>query len=648
MQPERSLSEVSEKSVVYRKIVRFTCLHRNILWYTFQFTGVTRTSRDQSTQGVGVGNRRLARMFVGSLAAACGLLAAPSLAAAELTPFGHAYKVEHGVRFCPTSSLAERVPTFDGVPLDVDVTLPETGTGPFPAIVMIHGWGGNKTNFEATSPAGDGNETFDYNNIYYAQHGYAVLNYTARGWGNSCGSAASRENTEGCNEGWIRLADQRYEARDTQYLFGVLADAGIVNPRKIGTTGISYGGGQSIELAYLHNRIRKPDGTFAPWLSPKGKKMQIAAAFPRWPWSDLVDSLTPNGRFIDTQIAPPNQSYEPFGVEIQSYVAGLFALGAAGGYYAPEGMDPEADLPKWFAATNAGEPVNPEDEAIAKQLYTYHQGYGLPLEGGKPAPLLLESGWTDALFPVEQSLRVYNQVRSLKGYAALMFGDLGHSDGSNKVNTDHAFQEEGAAFFARKLKREGVAPPNGQVTTYTQTCPQSAPGGGPFTARNWSKLPKSSVSISSTEAQTFTSGGGSATIAAEFDPIANSNACKSVKAETETDTANYTTVSKGFTLMGLPTITATIKTVGLYGEIAARLWDITPEGNQTLISRGVYRLNENQSGTIEFQLHGNGYEFKAGDTVELQLLGRDTPYYRASNFPFTVEVSSLTAILPTL
>src|SRR5437764_9335118 len=99
-------------------------------------------------------------MFAGMLVAGCALLASPSLAAAEPTPFGHACKVENGVRFCPTVSLSERVPTFDGVPLDADMTLPETGEGPFPAIVMIHGWGGSKTDFEATSREGNGNENF--------------------------------------------------------------------------------------------------------------------------------------------------------------------------------------------------------------------------------------------------------------------------------------------------------------------------------------------------------------------------------------------------------------------------------------------------------------------------------------------------------
>jgi hypothetical protein len=70
---------------------------------------------------------------------------------------------------------------------------------------------------------------------------------------------------------------------------------------------------------------------------------------------------------------------------------------------------------------NAGEPYGAQAQAIANQIYTYHQGYGLP---GTPAPLLLESGWTDDLFPPEQSLRVYNAARAAGGYAALQLGDL--------------------------------------------------------------------------------------------------------------------------------------------------------------------------------------------------------------------------------
>ena len=589
------------------------------------------------------------RMSAGGLVMLAMLLGAPALAAAAPAPFGHACKAQNGVRFCPTETLTQRVPSFDNVPLDADVTLPAIGEGPFPTIVMIHGWGGSKADFESTTPAGNGNDTFDYNNIYYAQHGYAVLNYTARGWGRSCGSKESRETGTGCAKGWVHLADQRFEARDTQYLLGLLADAKITKAGAIGTTGISYGGGQSIELAYLKNQIRLPKGEFAPWTSPKGKKMKISAAYPRWPWSDLIDSLTPNGRFLDTEIAPAKQSREPLGVEIQSYNAGLYALGQVGGYYAPPGEDPEADISKWFAATNAGEPASKEDEEIANQIAAYHQGYGLP---GTPAPLLIQNGWTDDLFAPEQALRIYNSAIALGGKVTLQFGDLGHSRGSNKVNTDHAFQDEGAAFFASRLQHAGKPPKSGLVTAYTQTCPNTpvqTPGGGPFVAKAWAKLHPHTVSLGSNPAQMITQLGDS--LGAEFDPIANTDACKSVKVEeTKPTEANYTTTTtKGFTLLGLPTVTATIKTTDtpkLPGEIAARLWDVNGE-NETLISRGVYRLTEAQAGTITFQLHGNGYEFAKGHTVKLQLLGRDAPYYRASNGSFTVEISNVTVTLPT-
>jgi predicted acyl esterase len=591
---------------------------------------------------------RAAVLWAVALGAAVGVLwsSAGAWALAPPAPFGHACTAQDGVRFCPTSSLQARVPSFDGVPLDVDVTLPPTGRGPFPTIVMLHGWGGSKASFEAASPAGDGNETFDYNNVYYAQHGYAVVNYSSRGWGDSCGKLESRTEP-GCKEGWIRLADQRYEVRDTQYLLGLLVDGHISRAGALGVTGISYGGGQSIELAMLKNRVRLPNGEFVPWTSPAGTRLAIKAAYPRWPWSDLVDALDPNGRFLDTEIAPAGQSFEPFGVEIQSYVTGLLALGQAEGYVAPPGLDPEADLSEWYAVTNAGEPFNFEDEAIAHQIYAYHQGYGLPLAGA-PAPMLLQSGWTDDLFPPEQSLREYNLALAHHGQVALQLGDLGHSPGTNKVATDEAFNEQAASFFGAHLKREGSGPATGSVTAYTQTCPSEAPPGGPFTAPSWAALHPGTVTFGAAAAQTFTSAGGSPTIAAEFDPIAGtSEACKTVTAETEPDTADYTLTSPGFTLMGLPTVHAVVNTTGPFGEIAARLWDVSPGGTQRLISRGIYRLGEGEKGAITFQLHGNGYEFAAGDTVELQLLGRDATYYRASNGTFAVEVSNVTVTLPT-
>ncbi|HEV2981965.1 MAG TPA: hypothetical protein VGX51_11075 [Solirubrobacteraceae bacterium] len=60
----------------------------------------------------------------------------------------------------------------------------------------------------------------------------------------------------------------------------------------------------------------------------------------------------------------------------------------------------------------------------------------------------------------------------------------------------------------------------------------------------------------------------------------------------EPDSATYTMTSPGFTMLGLPTITAHVATTGPYGHIDARLWDVLPSGEEILITYGVYRLTE--------------------------------------------------------
>jgi X-Pro dipeptidyl-peptidase-like protein len=583
-----------------------------------------------------------------------------ALAPGEATaaaPFGHPCTTRaDGTRFCPTTDgeagrTVDGVPSFDGVPLDVDVTLPPPGRGgPYPTIVMLHGWGNEKTSFESTDPEGDGSTTYHYNNDYFARQGYAVVNYTARGFGHSCGGGPAGYHAGPCGQGYIRLADTRYEARDTQYLLGLLVDEGIAKRGALGVTGISYGGGQSIELAYLRDRIRLPDGSFAPWRSPQGTPLSIAAAWPRWPWSDLVDSLLPNGRFLDDQVAPPGQSLNPVGIPIASYVSGLFALGKATGYYcgdAPASFpctNSQADLNTSYALLAAGEPASGEAEARLAEVYAHHQGYGLP---GTPAPLLIENGWTDDLFPPEQAIRVYNQASGSP--VGLQFGDLGHSRGSNKPTVNRAFNEQGAAFFDHYLRGARGGPGARSVTAFTQTCPASAPDGGPYTASSYGRLASGSVSFGSQPTQIVTAAGDPAT-SAQFDPIGGTtDACKTVPASEVPGTATYSLhTDAGFTLLGLPTVTATIQTVGDFGELDSMLFDVAPSGEERLVSRGAYRLTDNQSGPVRFQLHGNGYEFAAGHTAKLVLLGSDPPYLRPSNDAgFVVEVSGLSVSLPT-
>ncbi len=227
--------------------------------------------------------RRLLSLFVLAI-----LLAAlsPASADAQTSVLGIPCTTQSdGTQACIGNGASERVPSFDGVPLDVNVWLPPAPQHPpFPVIFYLHGFGEDKNSSGA--------------DLSLARQGYVIVAYSARGFGMSCGLPISR-TVPACLKGYEHLADIRYEPRDTQYLAGLLADTGLVNGMRVGVSGTSYGAGQSLMLATLKNRIVTADYKLVPWRSPGGKPMQIAAAAPNWAWSDLAEMLVPNGRSLD-------------------------------------------------------------------------------------------------------------------------------------------------------------------------------------------------------------------------------------------------------------------------------------------------------------------------------------------------------------
>jgi hypothetical protein len=490
-----------------------------------------------------------------------------------------------------------------------------------------------------------------YSNVWFARRGYAVVNYSARGFGNSCGRPDSRLDP-GCLRGWLHLADQRYEVHDTQHLLGLLVDEGTAKPDALAVTGISYGGGQSMMLAYLNDRVRQADGSFVPWTSPNGTPLKLAAAWPRWPWSNLVSSLTPNGRFLDFQPSAPNEATQPLGVVKTSYVSLLFGAGAATGFYTPPGVDSDSDLTTWFAQINQGEPENQSQRDIAAKINTYHQAFGIPASAAGTPPLLIQNGWADDLFPVTEALRAYNDLRARDATAnvALQLADIGHDRGQNHQPVVTAQDDQGTAFLDQYVARSGSgAPAPGSVTAYTQSCAPGTPDGGPFTAASWPAIHPGAVRQTFAATQTVSSDGGDPQTGQKADPIAAGASCVTVADADAAGTAVYRMpVTQPFTLLGLPTISASLATTGTGGQLDSRLWDVGPDGKQTLVSRGAYRLLDNQTGQVTFQMFGGGWRFDAGHTVKLELLGRDAPYLRPSNGSFSVAVSGLTLELPTV
>ncbi len=606
------------------------------------------------------------RTFLATVCATCllGGLALPAGAGAAATPLG--------LTDCGTAgdaySCSGLVTTWDGVPLDTTVALPSaTATGPLPLIVLVHGFGNSK--YEYLNP----DETVYTGNAFtWARAGYAVLTFTARGLWGSCGTPDARAaNPAACARGYIHLADIRYEVRDIQELIGQLVDDGTADPAAIGVAGDSYGGGQSLMLAALRDRVMLPDSSLVPWRSRAGTPLRIAAAAPVIPWSDLISAAAPNGRVAATGVTPKIKATSPVGVVKQTFVNAIFlaAQTATGpgqpvgepfipgrpmGFLAPPGLDPEADVAHWVTRTDQGEPY---DDASAREvvelLTRYHSAYYVPTGGSGPAPVLLSAGFTDDLFPADESLRFANRTqRKFPDVpVSVLLGDFGHQRASNKKNERERLIRAIRAWMDRFLRDAGRRAREG-VTAFVQSCPRTQPTRRPMRAPTFAALSRGAIRIRAREAGTISSSGGDPTVGPMIDPVAGGgDACVEVDPAESPGTVTLTkTVRPGraVTLIGAVKIHAELAIDGADptgSQIAGRLWDVAPDGaGQLLVARGSFRPK--RQGADAWQLHPAAWRFRPGHTIKLELLGNDIPYSRASNDSFEIALTNLRARLP--
>ena len=551
-----------------------------------------------------------------------------------------------GVRFCGSSSPRSTTKTFDGVPIDVNVAFPpEPAAGVdanYPLIMIFHGYGGGKLGLSTMQP--------------FLDRGFAAFSMTDRGFRESCGSGASRAaDPAGCERGYVRLIDNRYEVRDAQEFAAKLADEGLIDPQRIGATGGSYGGGMSMALAALKNRKVLENGSIVPWMSPGGKQMRLAAAAANIPWTDLAYSLAPNGSTLDYVADAPYVGR--IGVMKESLVNGLYFSGLlAPGFYAPEGSDPSADLTGWKSLLDAGEPYGAAAQAVVDELTTNHSSYYID-DSTKPAPLLISSGFTDDLFPVDEAIRYYNRTRTEYPNAdiGLFFGDFGHPRAQNKDDVTDLLEGRQLGWLEHFVGGAGPEPRQG-VEAMTETCPGSAPSGGPLTARSWARMAPGEIRVSRGGERTIApdaSSGGS------FDPVGGGGACATADGTDIAGSASYRldpAPPGGYTLIGAPTAIADFTLPGDTSQVAARLLDVGPDGQETLVARGLWRPETGGPTKQVFQLHPNGWLFAEGHVPKLELLANDakpgggplSSYGRPSNDQQPVTVSKLKLRLPVL
>lgn len=544
------------------------------------------------------------------------------------------------------------IPSFDSVGLDTDLFLPADAADPLPTIAMLHGWGGSKTDWQATSRDGDGAGEYRWNNVWFVSRGFAALTYTARGFHDSCGQL---DLDPVCASGYTHLASRDFETRDTQHLLGLLVDVGVADRSELAATGGSYGGGQSWNLA-----------TSLPWTSPGGAEdLQLAAAVPLYPWTDLYHSLVPNGR-ADDDIDQSDSHEQPFGIMKESYVTGLLAIGRAGGegrYNTALVTDVESALDVMYTRVQAGEPYDGDPTAATfaaafrnKSAY-YADDYVTAVANGtvEPVPVFSVQGWTDPLFPAAETLQMYRKLTaSVPDYPIYMaFGDVGHSNAKNPAYQWEHINRQGNQFLNTFLLGRGRGLPTSNVLAFETPCPGNDADPAPIAGTGWDRLAGGQLVLVGTGSRTTTSVPTNLEEGLATDPILNGGCLTSpAPSDPLLDTTwSWPVPAGGLTQVGLSELQVSYTLAGVDATVAVKLWDLAADGTRTLVDRGVYRLSvaagDPTAGVLDFDLFGNAWPWNEGHTIQLQVAQTDAAFLRPDNLASTITFADPQLRIPT-
>ncbi|SPL91386.1 Methionine ABC transporter ATP-binding protein [[Actinomadura] parvosata subsp. kistnae] len=362
----------------------------------------------------------------------------------------------------------QRITVVDGpdddqrVELDTTFFPPPDG-GKAPAVLLAHGFGGSKQSMRDQA-------------VRLAQQGYAVLTWSARGFGRSTGQ--------------IALNSPDYEVKDVKQLIDWLAKRPEVrldasgDPR-VGIAGGSYGGAIALMTAAYDHRVD--------------------AIVPQITWSDLADALFPNaaaqpsgasttaaqspGAGTAAQPSGASPAARPSSAAVQSddeaAMSGVFKRMWAGIFFG-QGVSLDATSLLSRRETAAG-PVTVEQARCGRfrpEICDIYQrvaetGRATPeavelLRKSSPitvaaqikAPTLLIQGQRDSLFPLGHADANARAIAAQGTPVSLAWFDGGHDGGNGE--TDWLF-DQSVAWFARYLKGEGAGQAGTPVSAFTVT-----------------------------------------------------------------------------------------------------------------------------------------------------------------------------------
>jgi ABC-2 type transport system ATP-binding protein len=338
----------------------------------------------------------------------------------------------------PVTARPLRIAVTDGPGHDQHVSLDATfftppGHGRVPAILLAHGFGETK---DAVRPEAE----------QLARAGFAVLTWSARGFGRSSGQ--------------IALDAPDYEVTDVEQLVSWLARQprvrldGPGDPR-VGITGASYGGALALLAAAYDHRID--------------------AVVPQTTWYNLATALFPNAA------SGPGVPAGPAGGVFKKQWAGLlFTQGTAGsGALAAPGRATRAAGPAGVSAAPIFPALCGRLRPVVCAAYQRVATAGRPtaaaislLERSSPssvagridAPTLLIQGENDSLFGLDQANANYQAVRRGGAPVDMVWFAGGHDGGNQQTSQVDQLTEQWFERWLRPARAPALATPGAPAT----------------------------------------------------------------------------------------------------------------------------------------------------------------------------------------
>lgn len=341
-----------------------------------------------------------------------------------------------------TITVPESPSSSEVVDLDSRLYIPQTT--PAPAVLLAHGFGGDKFSVEGQARS-------------LAADGYVVLTYSARGFGASTGSISINDPDREVADG--RALIDWLSARPEVQLDGP-------NDPRVGVAGGSYGGALALSVAGTDPRVDA-----------------VAAAIT---WNDLGHALFPNyAATTDAQredlasaTTPAGSVYGGPGVLKRGWAGVFFGAGSASAdTSAPPAEQTESDAPAQtgcgrfapeFCAAYSQSAVTGEPSPELLDLLTAHSPSAVA--GNIKAPTLLVQGLQDTLFGLDQADTTARQISEAGGDVEVRWFGGGHDAGGTNGGSDSAMK----SFLDAKLRPDVSAPTSAEQPPFSYTVQGSA------------------------------------------------------------------------------------------------------------------------------------------------------------------------------